>query len=241
GACAAGVQTCIGSLGACNGSVLPAAEENCFNNVDDDCNGVVNNGCPVSVTTGTPVLLTTRGSGSGTTFSARCPAGTFVGKVKMAGDQTDSGYVSGIALYCETPTLTANDAAMTYTLTEALDTTPTVSVDGTVEDTTFAAIGCANANGIGWETNGYYDSTGIDGNAITCTNLTSQLSSTNQLTFLYTADSASTPNGWHASGVTTTYNDACASGSVLIGYDGKKSRWITSMAAVCAPLVVNYQ
>ena len=27
----------------------------------------------------------------------------------------------------------------------------------------------------------------------------------------------------------------------VIGYDGKKNRWITSMAAVCAPIVVNYK
>src|SRR5262245_738345 len=46
GICKAGTQTCIGALGSCAGEVKPAAQEDCFNDLDDDCDGVVNNGCP---------------------------------------------------------------------------------------------------------------------------------------------------------------------------------------------------
>lgn len=241
GACTAGVQTCIGTLGTCSGSVTPAPQENCFNQVDDDCNGVINNGCPDHVITGTPVQLTTRGNGSsGTAFTAICPANTFVGKVVPYGDQTDSGYISGVDVYCLTPTLVANASSMTYSLTEALDTSPTVSADASIIDTDFKSIACASGNGIGWGTNGGYQSAGLDSLGMYCTNLTGSLSSTNQLTFVYSADTSTTPWGWSGSTV-TSFTDTCGAGSVLVGYQGKKNRWFTSFSAVCAPLTVVYK
>src|SRR6478752_5216053 len=48
-----------------DGAVKPAAQEDCFNDLDDDCDGVVNNGCPDHLTTGTPHLLTARGNTGG--------------------------------------------------------------------------------------------------------------------------------------------------------------------------------
>src|SRR5438445_412349 len=41
GTCKSGTQTCIGALGTCGGEVLPAAVENCFNDLDDDCAGFI--------------------------------------------------------------------------------------------------------------------------------------------------------------------------------------------------------
>jgi hypothetical protein len=123
GICANGVQTCIGTLGPCNGAVLPAAIENCFNSTDDDCNGVVNNGCPDHITTGTTTTMSGHGNGSGSTFSAVCPTGTFVGKVVLSGDQFDGDFLSGMDLYCLTPTLVANSSTSTYSVSESLDTT----------------------------------------------------------------------------------------------------------------------
>src|SRR5262245_58821302 len=39
GICKAGSQSCIGTLGPCENQVVPAAQEDCFNDLDDDCDG----------------------------------------------------------------------------------------------------------------------------------------------------------------------------------------------------------
>ena len=52
GRCKDGTQSCIGTLGACKGEVLPAAYDNCFTATDDDCNGAIGKGCPQALTIG---------------------------------------------------------------------------------------------------------------------------------------------------------------------------------------------
>ena len=54
GMCASGTQACIGILGTCNGQIVPAAKEDCSNDLDDDCDGKVNNTCPDTLSVGVP-------------------------------------------------------------------------------------------------------------------------------------------------------------------------------------------
>lgn len=47
GPCKAGSRFCEkGKWGTCTNEVVPAAKEDCSNNIDDDCNGTINDGCP---------------------------------------------------------------------------------------------------------------------------------------------------------------------------------------------------
>ena len=50
GPCKAGKKCCDkGTWGSCSGEVLPAASENCTDNIDNDCNGTVNDGCTCTI------------------------------------------------------------------------------------------------------------------------------------------------------------------------------------------------
>ena len=50
GICKAGQKCCDkGAYGACTNEVLPAAKEDCTDNLDNDCNGTVNDGCTCTV------------------------------------------------------------------------------------------------------------------------------------------------------------------------------------------------
>ncbi|MCU1280097.1 MAG: hypothetical protein JWM53_3643, partial [bacterium] len=171
GACKAGTQTCIGSLGSCDGEVKPATVENCFNDLDDDCDGAINNGCPNTLTTGTPRLLTAIGdSGSGTAFSLRCPAGQFVSKTQMWGDNNAAVLaITALDVYCATPTLVRG--ASSYTVTVAVSGTPlSAGTDRPMTPTTTFTCDTASFSP-GWQTPGTGangSGGGIDGLGLYC-------------------------------------------------------------------------
>src|SRR5690348_4201876 len=107
GVCHGGMQSCIGTLGACMGQQLPAAAENCYNDVDDDCDGHINDGCPASVTVGDPDPLSARGGTGGNPTSSMCPPGTLVTgvQVQLSANNVSPGYVVSLQPSCATPSL----------------------------------------------------------------------------------------------------------------------------------------
>ncbi len=241
GACKPGTQTCIGTLGSCSGEVTPAAVENCFNDIDDDCDGVVNNGCPTTITTGTPHVLTARGNSTGgSPFSLRCPAGSFVSKTVIYGDNTDT-YLSGLDVYCGTPTLVRG--ATSYSVTVAVSGTAISTTGGVRTSGATTTFTCSAGFTPGWQTPDYSDSGGLDALGLTCAQTAVALDATNKLTFMQTAAPAASSTGNNPDGYNfgTLANDNCAAGEVLVGYDGRNGNWIDYFAAVCAPLQVVYQ
>lgn len=241
GVCKPGTQQCIGSLGSCDGEVKPTTE-NCFNDLDDDCDGVVNNGCPNTLTTGTPRALTAHGdTGSGSPFSIRCPAGSFVSKSVMYGDNS-VGAITSLDIFCGTPTLVRGTTS--YSVTVAVSgTAMSVGTDRGGPMTTFT---CNAGFSPGWQTTGTAvngSTGGIDGYGLNCANTTVALDAANKLSFMQVKAAAASSSGSNPDGylTTTAFEDDCAAGEVLIGYDGKLGTWITYFQAICAPLQVVYK
>ncbi|MCA1665485.1 MAG: hypothetical protein LC659_14670 [Myxococcales bacterium] len=242
GVCKAGTQTCIGALGSCDGEVKPAAAENCFNDLDDDCDGTVNNGCPTALATGTPRALTAHGdTGTGTAFSLRCPAGSFVSKAVMFGDNSVAA-VTSLDVYCGTPTLARGTSSYSVSVAVAA-TALSVGTDRGGPMTTFT---CNGGFSPGWQTTGTAvngANGGIDGYGLNCANTTVALDATNKLTFMQVKAAAGSSSGNNPDGylATASFEDDCAAGEVLVGYDGKLGTWITYFQAICAPLQVVYK
>lgn len=242
GVCKAGTQTCIGSVGSCDGQVMPAAVEDCFNDLDDDCDGTVNNGCPDHLTTGTARTLTPVGdANTGTAFSLRCPAGSFVSKTIIYGDN-NVGALTSLDVYCGTPTLARG--ASSYSVTVAVSgTAMTTGTDRGGPMTTFT---CSAGFSPGWMTPGTAlngANGGLDGLGLNCANTTVALDAADKLTFSMTKAAAASSTGNNPDGylMTTAFEDDCNAGEVLVGYDGKLATWITYFVPVCAPLQVVYK
>jgi hypothetical protein len=237
GACKAGTQTCIGSLGSCDGQVKPAALENCFNDLDDDCDGVVNNGCPDHLTTGTPHLLTARGSTTGgAAFSLRCPAGQYVAKSIPYGDDTDLA-IGGLDLFCATPTLVRG--ASTYSVTEAVSATAITRKATNVTTGKSFTFDCGTAFSPAFYINGQDEAGGIDAIGHSCASGALTFGADNKITFTFTKQTSLGAAGYLNFG--TPYEDDCAAGEVLIGFDGRSGNWFDGLQGVCAPLQVVYK
>jgi hypothetical protein len=238
GVCAAGTQTCISSLGACGGEIVPAAAENCFNDLDDDCDGKVNNGCPDHLTTGTPVALNKHGNQSGGgAFSLRCPANSYVTKIVVYGDNTDA-YIAGVDIACATPTLVRGASSYTVTPT-AVTASPNTQRAGNITTSVNDTFDCGTASfNPGWYVPGYAESTGLDDLGMSCAAGALTLSATNQLTISFTKG----PNtGSYGYNFGTAFEDDCGANQVLIGFDGRSGNWFDEIQPVCAPLQVVYK
>ncbi len=239
GACKPGTQTCIGSLGSCDGEVKPAAVENCFNDIDDDCDGVVNNGCPNTLTTGTPRALTAHGNtGGGGPFSLRCPVGQFVAKANMYADETDVS-LGGIDIYCATPTLVRGATA--YSVTEAVSATALTAQGNNITIADKFTFDCGVAGFVpAWYSNGTSDAQFTNSLGVSCATTVLTLSATNQLSFTLTKQ-AGGGNYYGYPNLGTPFVDDCGPTEVLIGFDGRKGNGMDSTQAVCAPLQVVYK
>jgi hypothetical protein len=91
----------------------------------------------------------------------------------------------------------------------------------------------------GWVFNGTADSGGIDQLGMYCAAGALTLSATNQLTITTTKQAVGGSAGY-AFG--TAFEDDCAAGEVLIGFDGQlNGSYLTELRAVCAPLQVVYK
>lgn len=238
GACKSGTQTCVGALGDCEGQVLPAAQENCFNDEDDDCDGVVNNGCPDHLATGTPRVLPAHGNAAGgSPFSLRCPANAYVGKIVIYGD-LDHGSLSGIDLYCVTPTLVPGTSS--YSVTTTVAASPLSRKGNVITPGETGTFDCGTGFVPGWWTTGTFDATGIDELGLFCGTSALMLGADNKLAITLTKQGNGVPDGYNISGA-TPFEDDCMQGEVLIGYDGRVGDWLDQLAAVCAPLTVVYK
>jgi hypothetical protein len=237
GVCKPGTQTCIGAIGSCAGEVTPAAVENCFNDLDDDCDGVVNNGCPQTLTTGTPRALTARGdTAGGSAFSLRCPANTFVSKIIVYGDSTD-GFMAGIDVYCATPTLVRGTSS--YSVTESVSATALTRHANNITTSANLTYDCGTGFSPGWGSSGYAESGGIDAIGLYCGSPAINLAANNQLNITFAKTGNGAPGGYTQFG--TLYEEDCAAGEVVIGYDGRSGNWLDELHAICAPLQVVYK
>jgi hypothetical protein len=241
GVCKAGMQTCIGSLGSCDGEVKPAAVENCFNDLDDDCDGVVNNGCPSTLATGTPRALTIRGNAAGgAAFSLRCPVGQFVAKSVIYADDTDAA-LGGIDIYCATPTLVRGATA--YSITETVSATALTAHATNINTAESATFDCGAAGFVpAWYVDGESDAQFTNALGSSCATTVLTLSPTNQLSFTF-AKQAGGGNYYGFLGLpgAAKFEDTCNNGEVLIGWDGRKGNGMDETQAVCAPLQVVYK
>jgi hypothetical protein len=244
GICKAGSQSCIGTLGPCENQVVPAAQEDCFNDLDDDCDGAVNNGCPDTVGIGTAHALAPQGNpNGGGPQSARCPAGQMVGKVEFFTDnRVNPGTFQGVQVYCVGPTLSRG--GRNYTLgTTALPASPSmVYVGAEIGPTDGGGLDCTVQGGFGagFVSSGYASTTrGVLQLGLTCASATATLQSNNKLNLVTTADNRTVAVGFTTGG--TAFVEPCATGEVLIGYDGRLGNWMDQVAPVCAPLVVTYK
>lgn len=238
GVCRPGTQTCIGTLGACAGAVKPAAQENCFNDLDDDCDGKVNNGCPDHIVTGTPRALTARGNaGGGAPFSLRCPANSFITKVIVYGDNTDS-YMAGMDIFCGTPTLVRGASSYSVTVA-ATAANPSTQRGGHITTTANSTYDCGAGFSPGWGSSGYADGGGLDAIGMYCGSPALVLATNNQLAITFTKTGNGAPSGYTTLG--TLFEEDCAAGEVIVGYDGRDGNWFDELNAVCAPLQVVYK
>jgi hypothetical protein len=231
------MQTCIGAAGTCQGEVLPAAQEDCFNDTDDDCDGVVNNGCPDHLTTGTPVGLTARGNTTGgSAFSLRCPANDVVTKIIVYGDDSDE-FVGGLDVYCASLTLVRG--ASTYSVTETASATVLMQHATNITTGDAGPFDCGTgAFAPASYVNGLAESTGIDAFGNSCSTGALALGSDNKLAITFTKQASLTDAGYNFG---TAYEDDCAAGSVLIGFDGRSGNFVDSITPVCAPIQVVYK
>jgi hypothetical protein len=241
GVCKPGTQTCIGSLGTCDGEVKPAAQEDCFNDLDDDCDGVVNNGCPNTLTLGTPRALTLRGSATGgSAFSLRCPAGQFVAKSVTYADDADV-CLGGIDIYCATPTLVRGATA--YSITETVSATALTAHATNINTGENATFDCGATGFVpAWYVDGESDASFTNALGSSCATTVLTLSATNQLTFTFTKQAGGgNYYGYLGLSGASKFEDTCNNGEVLIGWDGRKGNGMDATQAVCAPLQVVYK
>ena len=242
GACKAGVQTCIGALGSCDGEVKPAALENCFNDLDDDCDGVVNNGCPDHVAVGTAHALTLHGNaGGGNAAPLRCPANAYLTKVVVYADDSD-GAVAGLDITCATPTLVrgASSYSVTQTAVAANPSTQRAANITTGDNFTYDC-GAGFTPG-SWS---YGESVDGSGGAVVrlgfhCSTGALALGSDNKLSITLTKQGSATGFGYSYSD-SAAFEDDCPAGEVLVGYDLRSGNWFDAAQTVCAPLQVVYK
>jgi len=238
GVCSTGHIVCAGGVPTCVPDALAQVQEICFNDLDDDCDGTINNGCPDHFVTGTPRQLTAHGNATGgNPFSLRCPANSFLTKITQFGDGID-GYLSGLDIFCGAPTLVRGPSS--YSVTVAAVTASPASIRGVTSAGATSSFDCGTGFVPGWWTTGEYDSAGLDKLGMFCGTSAVSLSPTNQLTVTLTKQGTGVPDGYAFAG-TTPFEDDCAQGEVLIGYDGRSGDWIDQLQAVCAPLSVVYK
>jgi hypothetical protein len=243
GACHPGTQSCIGTLGACMGEVLPTMES-CFNNLDDDCDRVVNNGCPDTLVLGAPDPLLARGGSGGVTAESICPMGALVTgvNIQLSATNFNPGYVISVQPTCAVPTLVRGASDYSVTLMPVASPPPMSGSDAARPGSAHiacAASGLSAATGTrGSVMSG--DRTVIESLGINCSVTSVALDGSNHLSLTYTHDDAN--SGTAAVQVNgTTWNDSCGANEVLIGFSGRTGAQMDQVAGVCAPLTVKYR
>jgi hypothetical protein len=243
GACHPGTQSCIGTLGACMGEVLPTAE-NCFNNSDDDCDRVVNNGCPDSLVFGATDPLLARGGSGGGMAESMCPTGALVTGVlvQLSATNMNPGYVISVQPTCAAPTLVRGASDYSVMLMPVTSPPPMSASDAARPGTAHIACATGGLSAATGTRGSVMDSgrTVIESLGINCSVATLALDAGNHLNITYARDDASSGSASvQVSG--TTWNDSCGANEVLIGFTGRTGAQMDQVQGVCAPLTVKYR
>jgi hypothetical protein len=236
GVCHDGTQSCIGSIGACEGEVDPAPAENCFNDLDDDCNGLVNDGCPTSIVLGASRDLTAEGGGGGSPSSVLCAANEFVSRADFYFDHSDS-HASGIAIYCAAASLVQGVSSYSVTLAAATPA-PYTSVLGSHTTTPYddhLDCGIGSLTAMTWlvgQTDTY-----VEGFKSYCGNGTMTLNANNTLSFDFARVGA---GNFLTYGTGTDFETDCNSNEVIVGFNVHSGLWMDNIQAICAPMTATY-
>ena len=220
-------------------SCVPAAKEDCTNDVDDDCNGRVNDGCADTLGIGTTTMVApyvgADANANAKNLSVRCPTNAFVTSLSIVfNDQQQQ--VAGLRLGCATPTLARGSTGYSVTLA-SLTPSPYVSLiadppaSGTGNPIYVACPG-AGIHGI-FAMKGGYDAGGILSFFATCGAGALSLAADNTLTIAMTASTStvvpsnavdSDGYGGFDYGLTQTkVTWTCDPGSVVVGFNGRVS------------------
>lgn len=238
GLCKPGTQSCIGTLGTCNGEVLPAAHDDCFTNTDDDCDGTVGNGCPESLFLGPDRALGGAGGGGGGSNPVHCPAGAFVTRVDSWFDDSDQ-HASGVSIYCATPNLM--QGATTYSITLTPNTPAPYLVQhgaNDPQDERADDCGISGLTAITY-TVGLAD-TYVEALGNHCGTSQVTLAADNTITFDFVTTGNTSYNAY-ASMAGTFFNQACNSNEVVVGFNIHDGSWLDNIAPICAELEVKYK
>jgi hypothetical protein len=242
GACHGGTQSCVGSLGHCNGEVTPAPVENCFNAVDDDCDGVVNNGCPSLLSLINEHSPPAAGGDGGGPNSAHCPQGSFVTRVDSWGDSNPNNkHASGVSIWCATPTLVRGTTSYSVNLTRNLPapSQQLVGLQNASDDRTddcglTGLTGLTSLTAITY-TVGVADDF-VEGLGHHCATSAVTLQPDNTMTFDFKGDGGTTYTRWGDGGV--FFDQVCGPNEVVVGFVVRNGLWLNRIAPICAELSV---
>ena len=239
GACKAGTQTCIGALGSCDGQVKPAAQEDCFNDIDDDCDGKVEQRLPRPPDDRDAA----RAHGARQRRGGRAVLHPLPGRPVRHQDgglrRRERQALGGIDIYCATPNLVRGATA--YTVTETPSATPLTAHATNITPADTATFDCGTAGFVpAWYVDGTADTLFSDSIGSSCATTVLTLAANNQLSFSFTKQ-AGGGNYYGYINLGTAYEDPCNNGEVLIGFDGRKGSGMDETQAVCAPLQVVYK
>ena len=236
GVCKGGVQTCTGTLGACNGEVLPSPHENCFNTTDDDCDGKLNNGCPDHVTLGATTPLAAQGGGGGSAATAMCPPGAFVTHTTMYFDGS-TAHAAGVGVFCAAPALVQGASTYSITLTQ-LTPAPSVLIGGNNGYSQFFEFDCGITGLVGGSYLLGQSDNFVEGLGMQCSNGTVNFAADNTLTFTFTETGATNYQTFSGG---AQFRDDCPANQLLVGYNLRLGDYMDQIQAVCAPLVTVYK
>jgi hypothetical protein len=238
GLCRGGTQTCIGTLGACKGEVVPAAHDNCFAGTDDDCNGTAGKGCPDGLTLGADrPLAAVGGTKAGTAKTVHCPAGAFITRADSWFDDVDE-HVSGVSIYCAVPSLVQGSSSYSVTLTPSTPA-PYQKAAGTIaNDERMDDCGTSSLSAI-TSTSGLADNY-VEGLGNHCGTSAVNLNPDNTITFDFAGTGDTGYNAWSNS-TGTFFDQACNANEVMVGFTVRLGVWMDSISPICAALLVTYK
>ena len=238
GSCRGGTQSCVGSLGACSGEVVPAAHDDCFAMTDNDCDGTVGNGCPDALTIGADRTLTGAGGTAGTASTVHCPKGAFVTRVDSWFDDVNQ-HVSGVSIYCATATLVQGASSYSVTLT-ASTPAPYQEATGTVMPTDERDDDCGTTGLTAITYSVGLADTSIEGLGNHCGTSAVTLQADNTLAIDFTTSGDGTYNTW-TNQPGTFFDQACNSNEVVVGFAVRTGAWLFNIKPICAAIGVTYR
>jgi hypothetical protein len=237
GKCKDGTQSCIGTLGACKGEVLPAAHDNCFTGTDDDCNGAIGNSCPQALTIGADRALAAAGGTGGAASTVHCPKGAFVTRVDSWFDDIDQ-HVSGVSIYCAVPSLVQGASSYSVTLTPSTPSPYQKAAGVGATDERTDDCGTTGLSAI-TSTTGLAD-TYVEGIGNHCGTSAVTLAGDNTITFSFVPSGDTSYNAWSNS-TGNFFDEACNSNEVIVGFALHIGGWLFNIKPICAALQVTYK